>query len=383
MSYSVFQSPEKIIYGEDTVNLTGREAVTFGNKVLVVTGKGSSKKTGALDKVLKSLKDSSLEYIVFDKVESDPSVNTVREGAKLAKQEGANLIVALGGGSALDAAKGISIMTGNEGDIVDYEKKTPEKEGIPIIAIPTTAGTGSEVTKFTIITDTERKIKMLIGGDTLIPKVAILDHKLTVMMPTAVTAATGMDALTHAIEAFISKKSQPTTEMYALSAIKIISTNLAKAVLDGENLEARKNMLLGQMYAGLAFSNASVALVHSMSRPLGAYFKVPHGLANALLLPVVMEFNRAACAEKFVSIAKAMGEKTNHKSVRDASSLAVEAVNKLFFETGLPKTLKEVGVEKELIKKMAEDAMASGSTANNPRKPNIEELIDIYNKIYE
>lgn len=383
MGSSIFQSPEKIIYGEDTVTLTGKEAQSFGNKVLVVTGKGSSKKTGALDKVLKSLKDSSLEYIVFDKVESDPSVNTVREGVKIAKKEAADLIVALGGGSALDAAKGISIMIGNEGDIVDYEKKSPEKTGLPIIAIPTTAGTGSEVTRFTIITDTERKIKMLIGGSTLIPKVAILDHKLSVMMPPAVTAATGMDALTHAIEAFISKKSQPTTEMYALTAIKIISGNLAKAVLDGENLEARKNMLLGQMYAGLAFSNASVALVHSMSRPLGAYFKVPHGLANALLLPVVMEFNRAACAEKFASIAKAMGEKTNHKSVRDASSLAVDAVDKLFSEIGLPNTLKEVGVEKDLIEKMAEDAMASGSTANNPRKPSMEELVQIYNKIYE
>ena len=382
MSNFIFQTSKKIIYGEGTTGLVGKEAAGFGKTAMIITGKGSSKKTGALDKVIDSLKENLLEVIVFDKVESDPSVKTIRLGVEVAKANNIDVIIALGGGSPLDAAKAINMMITNDGDILDYEKKGPEKEGLPLIAVPTTAGTGSEVSKYVVITDTDRKIKMLIGGETLIPSVAILDPVLTVMMPPAVTAATGMDAITHAIEAFISKVSQPITEMYAISAIKLINENLIKAVLDGGNLEARQNMMIGQMYAGLAFSNASVALVHAMSRPLGAYFKVPHGLANAILLPSVMEFNRAACPEKFKLIAEAMGENTENLSLRDASLLAVKAVNKLFEETGLPRTLKEIGVEKEGIPKLAEDAIVSGSTNFNPRKPELSQLIAIYNKIY-
>ena len=382
MSSFIFQTSKKVIYGEDTVAFVGKEAKVFGNIAMIVTGKGSSKKSGALDKAIKSLKENSLEVIVFDEVESDPSVKTIRLGVEAAKANNIDVIIALGGGSPLDAAKAINMMITNEGDIIDYEKKGPEKPGLPLIAIPTTAGTGSEVSKYVVITDTDRKIKMLIGGETLIPNVAILDPVLTVMMPPSVTAATGMDAITHAIEAFISKVAQPITEMYAISAIKLINENLVKAVLDGGNLEARKNMMLGQMYAGLAFSNASVALVHAMSRPLGAYFKVPHGLANAILLPSVMEFNRAACPEKFKLIAEAMGENTEDMSLRDSSLLAVKAINKLFEETGLPRKLSEIGVEKQGIEKLAEDALKSGSTNFNPRKPDLEELIEIYNKIY-
>ena len=309
-------------------------------------------------------------------------MNTVRKGTEKAKVQGIDFIIALGGGSALDAAKGISAMCTNAGDITDYEKSPLTKKGLPIIAIPTTAGTGSEISKFTVITDTERKIKMLIGGEAIIPKVAILDPCLTVMMPKDVTAATGMDALTHAIEAYISKVSQPMTDIYAIKAIELISENLPKAVLDGDNIEARQNMLMGQMYAGFAFSNASVALVHAMARPLGAYFDVAHGLANALLLPKVMEFNRPACKDKFVKVAIAMGEKVDGLSENDASSAAVKAINNLFLEMGLPKSLKEVGVLGESIKDLAKDAIESGSVLFNPRKPSLEEIIDIYEQIY-
>lgn len=382
MDSFIFQTSKKIIYGEGTTVLVGKEAKKFGRIAMIVTGKSSSKKSGALDKVIASLKENSLEVMVFDQVESDPSVKTIRLGVKTAKANNIDVIIALGGGSPLDAAKAINMMITNEGDIVDYEKKSPQKSGLPLIAIPTTAGTGSEVSKYVVITDTDRQIKMLIGGETLIPDIAILDPILTVMMPPSVTAATGMDAITHAIEGFISKVSQPITEMYAITAIKLINENLIKAVLDGGDLKARKNMMIGQMYAGLAFSNASVALVHAMSRPLGAYFKVPHGLANAILLPSVMEFNRAACPEKFKLIAEALGENTENISLRDASLLAVKAINKLFEETGLPRTLKEIGVEKEGIEKLAEDAIKSGSTNFNPRKPELKELIEIYNKIY-
>ncbi|SMC25195.1 alcohol dehydrogenase [Clostridium acidisoli DSM 12555] len=382
MSYSIFQSPVKIIYGVGSIISVGKEAVGYGKKIMIVTGRNSSKRTGALQKVVESLKENKLEVLIFDEVESDPSVKTVRIGAEKAKAEGIDTIVALGGGSALDAAKGISAMCTNSGDITDYEKNPLDKLGLPIIAIPTTAGTGSEISKFTVITDTDRKIKMLIGGEAIIPKVAILDPCLTVMMPKHVTAATGMDALTHAIEAYISKVSQPMTEIYAIKAIELISENLPKAVLDGENIKARENMLIGQMYAGFAFSNASVALVHAMARPLGAYFDVEHGLANALLLPMVMEFNRPACKEKLVKVAVAMGENVEGLSTNDGSYLAIEAIKNLFLETGLPKSLREVGVLKESIKELAEDAIVSGSVLFNPRKPSLQEIINIYEKIY-
>jgi 1,3-propanediol dehydrogenase/alcohol dehydrogenase len=382
MTNSIFQSPVKVIYGIDSISAVGKEAVSYGKKVMIVTGRNSSKKTGGLQKVIQSLKENNLEVLVFDEVESDPSVKTVRKGTEKAKAEGVDFIVALGGGSSIDAAKGISAMYTNPGDITDYEKNSFKKSGLHIIAIPTTAGTGSEISKFAVITDTERKVKMLIGGEAIIPKVAILDPRLTIMMPKHVTAATGMDALTHAIEAYISKVSQPMTDIYAIKAIELISENLPKAVLDGENIEARENMLIGQMYAGYAFSNASVALVHAMARPLGAYFDVAHGLANALLLPKVMEFNRPACKERLVKVAVAMGEKVEGLSISDGSYAAIKAINNLFLETGLPKSLKEVGVLKESIKDLAKDAIISGSVLFNPRKPSLEEIIDIYEKTY-
>lgn len=382
MASFVFQSPGKIIYGQGSVGQVGDETKKYGKKAIIITGKSSSKKTGALDKVIDSLKTNDIQYIVFDKVESDPSVDTVDLGVEVAKKEGIDVIVALGGGSPLDAAKGISIMINNPGGIVDYEKKEPKIPGVPVIAVPTTAGTGSEVSKFIVITDVKRKIKMLIGGEALIPRAAILDGDLTLMVPPDITAATGMDALTHAIEAYISKKAQPATKVQSLSAIELISNNLVKAVQNGENMEARNNMLFAQMQAGLAFSNASVALVHAMSRPLGAYFGVPHGLANAILLPRVMEYNRASCPEKFRDIAEAMGENIEGLSLREASALAVKAVKELYAETGLPTKLRDVGVKEESIENLAKDASQSGSALVNPRKSRLEELIEIYKSIY-
>ncbi|WP_338432205.1 iron-containing alcohol dehydrogenase [Clostridium tyrobutyricum] len=382
MNYSIFQSPRDILYGQDTVNLVGERATKFGKKVMIITGKHSSKKTGALDKVIASLKKNDLAFVVFDDIESDPSANTVRKGVEVAGENGIDMIIALGGGSALDASKAISMVVSNGGDIVDYEDKIPNKEGIPIIAVPTTAGTGSEVSKFSIITDTDRKIKMLIASDLLIPKVAILDPKLTLMMPPSVTAATGMDAFTHAIEAYISKASQRISDLYAIKAIELISSNLAKAVLKGDDLEARENMMVGQMYAGLAFSNSSTALVHSMSRPLGAYYGVPHGLANALLLPEVMKFNRAACADRFKVIAAAMGENIHGKSTREISYMTIDTIKNVFLETGLPTKLREVGVDENNFEKMAKDAIKSRTTLLNPRKPTVEQLIEIYKTIY-
>jgi len=378
MKVYVFQSPEKIIYGPGALDQVGTEASAFGQRALIVTGKNSARKSGILDKLLSIVKSSGMQVAVFDEVSSDPDIETVERGVDAARRAKSQVIVALGGGSALDAAKGISMMLTNPGTLTDYERKAPLLAGVPVIGVPTTAGTGSEVTRYIVITDSGRKVKMLIGSPHLVPKVAVLDPLLTVTMPPGVTATTGMDALTHAIEAYISTAAQPATDLQALSAIKLITGSLAEAIVNGGNLNARSCMLLGQMQAGLAFSNSSVALVHAMARPLGAHLGVAHGLANALLLPPVMEYNRTSCQERLTDVAAAMGERVEGLSSGEASTHAVKAIKELFNKTGLPETLSEIGVSEEIIPLLARDASQSGSVLFNPRRPTEEEIIQIY-----
>lgn len=378
MSHSYFQSPSRLVIGRGCVEQVGAEAARFGKSALVVTGRSSSKKSGALDKVTASITAAGLEAVVFNQVPSDPDVACVEAGVAMAKEKGCDVIVALGGGSPMDAAKGISMMLANPGRIVDYEFKQPELKGPAIIAIPTTAGTGSEITRFTVITDKERTVKMLLQGAVLVPTVAVLDAELTVSAPADVTAATGMDALTHAMEAYLSSLSTPVTDIHALAAIQFIGEALVPATLNGKNIEAREKMLLGQMEAGFAFGNASVGLVHAMSRPLGAHFGVSHGKANAILLPVVMEYNQPAAPEKFANMAEALGENTDGLSLRDAGMLAVEAIYSMFQETGLPGRLSDFGITEGDLDKLVEDAAASGSCNFNPRVPNKEDIRALY-----
>ena len=378
MSIDLFQSPERLLFGWGSVGKTGEEALRYGTKALIVSGKTSSRASGALDAVCASLKSAGISVTLFCEVESDPSVHTVTVGATRARDSGADIVIALGGGSPLDAAKAISVMATHSGNIVDYEKTALTRKGIPVIAIPTTAGTGSEVTKFVVITDTDRKVKMLISSPFLIPRVALLDPQLTLSIPPAFTAGPGMDALTHAIEAFQSSLAAPTTDVFALSAIRLIGGNLVKATLNGANVEARTAMLLGQMHAGLAFGNASVALVHAMSRPLGAHFGIPHGQANAILLPWVMEYNRPACPEKFVRIAEALGCDVQGLPLKEASRLAVTTVREIYADTELPLTLAELGIPAEALPQLAQDASQSGSVLFNPRKPTLSEIEQLY-----
>ncbi len=381
MSRFVFQIPPKIVFGQGVSDAIGEEAKAFGQTALIVTGKTSTTRTGALDRVKHSLEAAGVQAIPFPEVENDPSVATVEKGAALAREHGVDVFVALGGGSPMDAAKGMAILLANGGAIQDYEKTPPPKPGAPIIAVPTTAGTASEITRFTVITDPEAKVKMLIGTPGVIPRVAVLDPELTVSMPPDFTAATGMDALTHATEAYISKVGNQLTAVQALEAIELIGKNLVRAVMNGQDMEARQNMLLGQMLAGFAFGNASVALVHAMSRPLGAHFSVPHGKANAMLLAPVMAYNRPACPEKLARVAKALGENVESLSLRSASTVAVESLADLFEETGLPPRLSAYGVARQDIPQLAKDAFASGSCNFNPRVPTLEDITAIYESI--
>ncbi len=292
------------------------------------------------------------------------------------------MIIAVGGGSPIDTGKAIAALSSNPGRISDYmgANKIP-KPCAPLVAIPTTAGTGSEVTPFTIITETD--VKMLISSPKILPTVAIVDPLMTVKMPRGITAATGLDALTHAIEAYVSVRAQPLTDTFALRAINLISGNIRAAYSHPDDLEARGNMLMGALQAGLAFANSSVALVHGMARPIGAYFHVAHGVSNAVLLPTVIEWSVPGNPNRYAEIAAAMGEGTEGLTTDEAARRTVSAVRRLNADLQIP-SLRGLGIDvarfESVVEKMAVDAIASGSPGNNPRKASSEEIVALYRR---
>lgn len=381
-----FRIPSGVIVGCNASSFAGREAKKLGGtKALIVTDRNLTE-MGFLSGIESSLDSEKIDHEVFDQVTAEPTVDYVEKGLDLYRRSKCDFIIALGGGSPIDTAKAVCIMASNPGVIQDYKGLDKvSSPGAPLIAIPTTAGTGSETTIFTIITDTRTNVKMLIGSPFILPSVALVDPLLTASSPPSVTAATGVDALTHAIEAYVSVKAQPMSDVFALSAIKFLSENLRQAWANGDNLEARSLTMLGAFQAGVAFSNSSVALVHGMSRPIGAYFHVPHGLSNAVLLAPVVEFSISGNPKRYVDIARAMGEKVEGLGVMEGASKASKAVRELVRDTRIP-TLATLGVTREKLKtvvgKMADDAIASGSPGNNPRKATKEEIVELYWKTF-
>lgn len=387
MEAKKFFIPTNIIYGPGSVNSVGEAAANLClKKVLIVTDKVMIK-IGNTDAALNSLKEKGISYVIFDEVASEPTMEFVDAGLKIYKEQGCEGLIAIGGGSPIDTAKAISVMCKNEGTIRDYKglEKIPNK-GVPIIAIPTTAGTGSEATKVTVITDTENDVKMMLSCRHLLPDIAIVDPMLSLAMPQSLTAATGVDALTHAIEAYVSVKANPLSDIFALSAIELISQNLRMAWANGNNVEARTKTMLGSLQGGIAFSNSSVALVHGMSRPLGAVFHVPHGVSNAVLLIEVMRFSLPGNPERYARIAAAMGENVAGLTAIEAADKAVRAVERLVNDIKVP-SLKDLGIDRdELINissKMADDAIDSGSPGNNPRIATKKEIVDLYRIAYD
>ena len=382
-----FRVPRIIITGSGASEQVGEESKKLGFKKALLVTDQNLVKLGIVEKVAQSLRGSGVSFAVFDGVYTEPIVEFVQEGLKAYRENGCDFLLAVGGGSPMDTAKAISVMVTNSGSIEDYQGlgKIPQK-GSPVIAVPTTAGTGSEVTPFTIITDTRRDVKMLIGSPFITPEVAIVDPSLTLTMPRDLTAATGIDALTHAIEAYVSVKAQMISDIFCLSAIELISGNLKPAWTDGNNVEAREKTMLGALQAGIAFSNSSVAQVHGMARPIGAYFHVPHGASNAALLGVVMDFSLTGNPSRYAHIAKAMGEDIGGLTDLEAARLGAKAVKTLIKDIKVS-SLPELGVDKEkldkLAPKMAEDAIASGSPSNNPRQATKEEIIELYKVAYE
>lgn len=380
---SLLHIPPTILYGPGCLQNLGEKIKPLGKKALVVTDEIMTK-VGYLEKVTDILGKQGIAYEIYNKVNSEPNTNHVDEGLKIYQEKECNFLVALGGGSPIDAAKAIGAMHTNPGKITDYmgiDKMVAPAP--PLVAIATTSGTGSEVTKFTIIADLENDVKMLIGSSYVMAQIAVDDPLLTMSMPPKTTAATGIDALTHAIEAYISVKRQPFTDVVALSAIRRIAKYIRRAWANGDDLEARSQMMLAAMEAGIAFNNSSVTIVHGMSRPIGAVFHVPHGISNAVLLPACMEFAMMGAPERFAVIAEALGEDVSGMSTMKAAKKAVEALKQLNDDIQIP-SISGLGIDKqkflEAAPKMAKDALASGSPANTPRKATEQDIIEIYKK---
>ena len=352
-------------------------------KALIVTDKDLVK-FHVVEKVTSLLDGSGLSYEVFDHVKANPTVAIVKEGLKQFADCGADYLIAIGGGSPIDTAKAIGIISANPeyADVVSLEGAvdTPNKS-VPIFAIPTTAGTAAEVTINYVITDEEKKRKFVCVDPHDIPVVAFVDSDMMSSMPRGLTASTGMDALTHAIEGYITKGAWELTDMMHLKAIEIVSRSLRSAVA-GE-AKGREDMALGQYVAGMGFSNVGLGIVHAMAHPLGAFYDTPHGIANAVILPYVMEYNAPATGEKYREIARAMGvEGVDSMSQEEYRTAAVDAVKKLAEDVGIPKRLRDIGVKEEDLEALANSAYADACAPGNPRDASVEDLYNLYKSIY-
>jgi lactaldehyde reductase len=355
-------------------------------KAFVVTDKDLVK-FGVAKKVTDVLVQAGISYELYDNVKPNPTIENVQTGVKKLAASGADVIIAIGGGSSIDTAKGISIIANNPdfGDVKSLEGVAATKaKSVPIIAIPTTAGTAAEVTINYVITDEQAVKKMVCVDPNDIPIIAVVDPELMLSMPKELTASTGMDALTHAIEGYITRGAWTMTDMFELKAIELIATHLEKAVNEPGNIEARDGMALAQYIAGMGFSNVGLGIVHSMAHPLGAFYDTPHGVANALLLPYVMEYNAPATGEKYRSVAKALGVANVDTMSQEAyRKAAVDAVVALSKRINIPQKLSEIGVKEKDLPQLAKSAFADVCTPGNPRDTNEAEILALYQKAFK
>jgi lactaldehyde reductase len=371
-------------FGPGAREVLPQEIKRFGfTKAFVVTDKDLIK-YGVADKVLKVLEGANIPYTIFSDFKQNPTVKNVQLGVEVYANSGCDFILAIGGGSSIDTAKAIGIITNNPqfNDVVSLEGTAPTtNKTVPIIALPTTAGTAAEVTINYVITDEGNEKKMVCIDPNDIPAVAIVDAELMYTLPKSLTAATGLDALTHAIEGLITKGAWEMSDMFEIKAIEMIARYLETAVNDPQNAEARNGMAVAQYIAGMAFSNVGLGVVHGMAHPLGAIFDIPHGVANALLLPTIMEFNAPAALDKYVDIAKAMNVYTTGMTREAAAQAAVDAVKELSVRVGIPQHLSELGIKESDLDKLAESANADVCTPGNPREVNKEIILELYKKV--
>lgn len=382
MNFS-FSIPTRIEFGPGICSRVGEFLKPYVKKKVLVVSDIGVKRAGILKKVKESLQNYNIGYEIFDKVEPNPSTQILDQGIEYLKMHQCDAVLGVGGGSSIDTAKGIAAMATNSGSILDYEGINKiQIQPLPILAIPTTAGTGSEITASTVFTNKETLFKTVIMSTHLFPKVAILDPLLTLELPSSITAATGMDALTHAIESYTSKNSNFVSKSLAIEAIKLIGDSLLKAYFVGTDVSSRGKMLVASMMAGMAFSQSRLGNVHAISHTFGAIFNIPHGIANATLLPYVMDFNLHACQSEMKDIAIALGADVSGLSLEKAAEQAITEVVKINNVIGIPKTIKDLGVDIELLPQMVEDSMRSPNTLSNPRITTGNDIKEIIENAY-
>lgn len=379
-----FLVPGHIITGAGALDAAEKIFPTMGKKALVVTDPVMIK-LGSCAKVEAALKQKHVPYAVYSDIVGEPNNIMIENGLRKYREEGCDFLIAIGGGSCLDSMKAIGALAVNGGDIADFFGKTIDVEMPPMAAIPTTAGTGSEATQFTIITDTRKDVKMLLKGPKLIPSLAVIDPQFTMTAPPAVTANTGLDALCHCVEAYTSRKAQTLSDTFAVSAVKRIFANLPTAYHDGSNQEARIQMSVAALEAGIAFNNSSVTLIHGMSRPIGALFHVAHGLSNAMLMNVCLTFALPGAYDRFGVLGRAIGVADASDTDQAAAEKFLDALKKLVAEMEIP-TPEAYGIDREtfmnVIPKMAHDAMESGSPQNTIRDITVEQVSDLYRQLW-
>ncbi|MCQ2082147.1 MAG: iron-containing alcohol dehydrogenase [Lachnospiraceae bacterium] len=381
----LFKLPTKIVYGvNSSLNLKPILDEYGISKVMVVTDAGIAG-TDGFKALVDGLKNQGVEYVIFSDAVADPPIEAVDEAAGILKESGADGVIAVGGGSSIDTSKAMCMLVTNEGSVREYlfgGTKTVTNRPIPLIAVPTTAGSGSEVTAASVITDNQRDIKLSVTHEYLMPLVAVVDPMMHVGMPPMITASTGMDALTHAIEAYVSLNAEPISDMYATTAIKMIGENIRTAMYNPTNIEARGNMAIASVLAAAAFVNAGLGAVHGISQSMGGIAHTPHGIGNSLLLPYVMELNVAGNPGKFAKIAELLGEDITGLSIRDAADLSIEAVKQMSKDLRIPSSLKELAipVTEDMFDTIVDGTMGYRLLAVNPVKVRREDVYEILNK---
>ena len=379
---ATFRIPAQITLGCGATETAGAEGKRLGGTHAFVVSDPVLQKLGATEKIVASLSAQGIKATVYVEVEYEPSVGSVAPCAAAAKKSGADLVVGLGGGTSLDTAKAVAMLMRNEGSLEDYLGiGLVKRRGAPSILIPSTAGTGAEITPNALFYVPAARDKKAVVSPFTIPDVAIVDPLLTLTVPPTVTAATGMDALSHAVEAYTSQNASPMTDLYALEAIRLIGTHLRTAVANGSDLAARDGMAKASMYAGIAIGNAGTNIVHALAYPLQGQHRVTHGVANSLLLPYGMEFNALSNLTKFAAVAEALGEPIAGLSPRAAAAKSAEACRLLSLDVGIPQTLREVGIKAEHLADLVEGAMkVTRLLANNPRQVRLEDVKAILEK---
>ncbi len=379
-----FIVPGQIITGAGALDMAENTLAQLGEKALIVTDRVMVE-LGNCAKVENALKNQGVAYSVYSEIAGEPTDTMIENGLRQYQEEGCDFLIALGGGSPIDSMKAIGSLVKNGGNISDYMGKIIDVEMPPMAAIPTTAGTGSEATQFTIITDTKKDIKMLLKGRSLMPTLAVSDPQFTMTAPPKITAATGLDALCHAIEAYTSRQAQTLADTFALSAVRRIFKYLPIAFHDGKNEEARTEMAVAALEAGIAFNNASVTLIHGMSRPIGALFHVAHGLSNAMLMKECLGFALCGAYDRFSQLGRSIGAASAEDADKEAAEKFLAAVEGLTKELETP-TLEEFGIDKEeffrVIDKMANDALESGSPQNTCREVSKEDIEQMYRNLW-